>query len=59
MEFISSFKIATRKMTEHSGKCCGDFHVKLALIIKRIWWMRPVDALKKLDQYSDSHQKRK
>lgn len=59
MEFICDLKITPRKMAESGRKYCGDFHVKLALIIKRIWWMRPVDALKKLDQYSDSHQKRK
>jgi hypothetical protein len=37
MEFISSFKIAPRKMAELGSKCHGDFYVKLALIIKRIW----------------------
>jgi len=37
MEFICDFKIAQRKMAESGGKCSGDFHFKLALIIKRIW----------------------
>lgn len=37
MEFISSFKIAMRKTAEQGGKCSSNFHVKLALIIKRIW----------------------
>lgn len=37
MEFICDFKIAQRKMAESGGKCSGDFHAKLALIIKRIW----------------------
>lgn len=37
MEFIYDLKIATRKTVEPGGKCSGDFHAKLALIIKRIW----------------------
>jgi len=37
MEFIYDLKIAMRKTAEQGGKCSGDFHVKLALIIKPIW----------------------
>ena len=37
MEFIYDLKIATRKTVKPGGKCSGDFHAKLALIIKLIW----------------------